>query len=242
MGATRNVRRVIVLGFMAIVGAFTGRSAHADDAIRGVMMWARGETAALEESLRDASEPGTEIGFGSRLSLYTGAVTALSFAELGDKSPLKVKIGETAWKQLMQRLPLVEQGAASLLPGLVDDLKAELAKPDLKTQLVMTTAAGGLLLPVSDETDLFKKGGYIYGSKCLASLVLHPAVFAKLAWIAVHPSTDPEVRQQAGALVTAGGALKAQLYLAETRYRAELGVDGAPAGYENLAREIPAAD
>lgn len=240
MGATRNFRRLIVLGFMAVIGAFTGRPAHADDAsaIRGVMMWARSERAQLEEMV----QPGTEMSFASRMSLFTGAATVLSFAELGDKSPLKAKIGDTAWKQLMDRLPLVQHGAASLAPGLVDDLKAEIEKPDLQTQFVLTTTSGGLLVPASDEQDLFKKGGFIYGSKSIASLVLAPAVFAKLAWLAVHPSTDPEVRQHAAALVTAGGVLKAQLLLAETRYRDEVGVGGAPTGYEDLAREIPTAD
>lgn len=237
MGASRYFRRSIILGVFAMGSSFASRSAHADGSMRGVMTWARSDAAALEDLLRDASRPGTEIGFASRLSLYTGAATVLSFAELGDRSPMKAKIGETAWKQLMGRLPLIQQGAATLLPGLVEELKEQIARSELQTQFVLTSTSAGLLLPATDEADLFKKGGMIYGSKSLASLALHPVIFAKLAWIAVHPSTDPEVRKHAGALVTAGGALKAQLYLAETQYRAQVGVDGAPTGYENLARE-----
>lgn len=214
------MRVLLTVLCVALVLATPARASDRTEVVRNVLLWTRDDVGV---------SPEWELPFEARLGLYTGAAAAISFVELGDKSPLKDRIGESAWNQLKERLPMIQQAAASLLPGLVADVRAELDKAVLDRQSSLTLAAGAMLLPASDEPDLFQKGSLIYGCKALASLALHPTVFTRLTRLAIDPSTPRDVRDTAGGLVTAGGILKAQLYLAEARYRYEVGAEGAAA-------------
>jgi hypothetical protein len=214
----RSIATVLVL--IIILGPGAAPAARADD---------DGSVSLLRSVALAAAGPAPDrSGFDqlpavAQLTMFSGTDTLVALIALGDRSPLKPVVGETAWARLVERLPQISELGAAMRESLVHTTLENLEKHDLSFSKTAIGAAAGALTSLEGAgADRLKKASLIYGARALLVPARDGAVARKLTALAVDPRVPAEVRKDATALLATGVALELKQQLAEAALQAEL--------------------